>query len=68
MMHNVPWLSNMLFWIPGANKNINKIVNFTNNMTRRRQENGSMTKDLFHHLVSLLVPHHRLASLTQFIL
>ena len=51
MMQHLPWLLNFLYMIPGTTKNVDLLRKHSLEAVRRRKQEGSLTKDLFHHLV-----------------
>ncbi|THH05653.1 hypothetical protein EW145_g4639 [Phellinidium pouzarii] len=51
VIQHLPWLSPLLFIIPGAMKNVYRFRTFCRERVQKRKAHGSLSKDLFYHLI-----------------
>ncbi|KAL5507847.1 hypothetical protein ACEPAH_5465 [Sanghuangporus vaninii] len=51
MMQHLPWLLELLYMIPGTTKNVDLLREQSRAAVKRRKQEGSLSKDLFHHLI-----------------
>ncbi|KAL5527795.1 hypothetical protein ACEPAG_6596 [Sanghuangporus baumii] len=51
MMQHLPWLLELLYMIPGTTKNVDLLRDQSRTAVKRRKQEGSLSKDLFHHLI-----------------
>ena len=53
-LSHVPWLALYLARIPGTTRPVQRVLAHSEDLTKKRLQNGSCHKDLFHYLVCLL--------------
>lgn len=51
MIQHVPWLSGILYQLPGAADSIGRLRRFAMAKAKHRKEKGAVVHDLFYHLV-----------------
>lgn len=56
LIQHIPWIASLRMLIPGVGGKVRRTNKFARELVTERKARGSMTKDLFHHLVSFL-PH-----------
>ena len=54
-MQHVPWILESLTMIPGTTKNVDQLRKLAVEAVVKRKQEGSLSKDLFHHLVSIFM-------------
>ncbi|EJD01468.1 cytochrome P450 [Fomitiporia mediterranea MF3/22] len=53
LLQHLPWALHLMYMLPGATKNLIVLRKHAIAAVRRRKREGSLSKDLFHHLVRL---------------
>lgn len=53
-MGHLPWLGKYYLRVPRLGKNLKRFREFAKTRVAIRMEQGSLSKDIFHHLVSVL--------------
>ncbi|EJD01469.1 cytochrome P450 [Fomitiporia mediterranea MF3/22] len=51
LLQHLPWALYLMYKLPGATKNVNLLREHSIAAVRRRKREGSLSKDLFHHLI-----------------
>lgn len=58
IISQIPWVTSLMHWVPSWRTNALALRDLGINMARERLKRGSITKDLYYHLVSVCRPSH----------
>lgn len=53
LIQHIPWIASLRMLIPGVGGKVRRTNKFARELVTERKTRGSMTKDLFHHLVRI---------------